>query len=50
MVLSHAPLSYAPLDDDYLELDDMERRKSRSYNWIDDLEEDEAVEEYYGEE
>lgn len=42
------PLSYAPLDDDYLYAEDEERQSNSSYNWVTDMEEDEAVERDYG--
>jgi hypothetical protein len=38
------PLSYAPLDDDYLEYEDHHKSK---YHYEDEWDEDEAVEEYY---
>ncbi len=31
--MSHAPLSFAPLDDDYMILDDMERRRQSRDDW-----------------
>ena len=31
--MSHAPLSFAPLDDDYMVYDDMERRKQSRDDW-----------------
>lgn len=31
--MSHAPLSFAPLDDDYMIYDDMERRRQSRDDW-----------------
>jgi hypothetical protein len=41
--MSHAPLSFAPLDDDYMILDDMERRR-QSRDDFDEYDEERELE------
>ena len=44
------PLSYPPVDDDYLEYEAEERNHNGYYDYSADWDECEAVEAYYGEE